>query len=154
MIHLFLYKGGLFSLSIILCKRAYYTYAYQMCNEVQLVPHYTDAAFASLCDHLHVPIASTLTRLLCALCYNGKTYHEVHKQNKYPHASFVCTLHFITFSNRFYRCLDHFQSITNTLELNYFVFETLFIGIRESCSRALWFLYLTICFFSSFFLLL
>ena len=77
------------------------------------------------------------SRILRAVL-NPKTYHQAHKQNKYPHASFVCTLPFIAVSNRFSLCLDHcfhsfrslFESISidyKTLELNYFAFETFYL---------------------------
>ena len=77
------------------------------------------------------------SRILRAVL-NPKTYHQAHKQNKYPHASFVCTLPFIAVSNRFSLCLDHcfhsfrslFESISiayKTLQLNYFVFKTFYL---------------------------
>ena len=76
----------------------------------------------SLSDHSHIRIALTLTRLPCALCYKRKTCYQAHKQDKYPSASFVCTLqvHFllspfpivavavwITVFARFGRCFHH-----------------------------------------------
>ena len=45
----------------------------------------------SFCDHSHIPIALTiaLTRMLCTLCLNLKTYHHETKLPKYP-IRFVC----------------------------------------------------------------
>ena len=96
----------------------------------------------SLCDHWHISITLTLTRLLCALCWNRKTWYVSSSQATQISVSFVCvyassTLPFIVVSNRFSHCLDHwfrlfrslFKSISidyKTLEINYFVFETFY----------------------------
>ena len=89
-----------------------------------------------------------------------KTWHRAHKDDKYPYASFVCTLQvcikgsmpfsivsvavWITVFARFDRCLNLFQSITKHCSTGAklfciwsFLFSA-FFDIRESPSRSLW----------------
>ena len=62
-----------------------------------------------------------------------KTCHQAHKQHKYPHASFVCTLQvrflLSPFSLVSLAVWIYFNRLQNTapLELNYFVFETFYL---------------------------
>ena len=64
----------------------------------------------SLCDHSHIPIALTLTKLLCALCANRKTCHQAHKQHKYYLRLCVCFKY-----ASFYRRFQSFQSLFGPL---------------------------------------
>ena len=89
-----------------------------------------------------------------------KTCHQAHKQNKYPYASFVCTLQvrfilsqfpivsvavWITVFDRFDRCLNLFESTTKHWSTGAKLFRiwnflsAAFFGIREWPSMPLWF---------------
>ena len=79
-------------------------------NKLTPIFYWCVAAFVSLCDHSHIPIASPFSRSPCCFARCVKTGKHVMKYTSNTNTrtlSLVCSLPFIAVSNRFSLCLDH-----------------------------------------------